>query len=72
MPAFSVRRRVDAYVNYVAEVEAETALEAAQLASDDEGAFAWQEDGTDEFDARLFITLDDDGYELEETEVRDF
>lgn len=72
MPLFTVRRRVDAYVNYVAQIEADSAADAAEMASDDEAAFTWEEDGTDEFDARLFIALDDDGAELEDTEVRDF
>jgi len=70
MPLFIVRRRVDAYVCYVAEVRARTARKAAELASGDEGAYAWQEEATDEFDARLFITLDDEGSELEQTEIR--
>ena len=69
MPLFIVRRRVDAYVSYVAEVRARNARNAAELASEDEAAYAWQEEATDEFDARLFITLDEEGFELEATEV---
>lgn len=71
MPLFNVRRRVDAYVNCIAAVEAECAADAAEIASDNEDAFTWEEDGIDEFDARLFIALDEDGSELENTEVRD-
>ena len=72
MRVFLVRRRVDAYVDYVARVRANTPRRAAQLAADDEAALDWQEDGACEFDARLFITLDADGNEIEETEVRYF
>ena len=72
MRVFTVRRRVDAYVDYVARVRANTAKRAAKLAAEDEAAFEWQEDGTCEFDARLYITLDSDGNEIEATEVRDF
>lgn len=70
MPLFTVRRRVDAYVDYVAQVEAKSAHSAAELASEDEGTFEWQEDGTSEFDAHIFIALDGDGNELEDTEIR--
>lgn len=69
MPIFKVRRRVDAYVDYVAEVEADTPVEAAELAYDDETAFEWEEEGPSEFDARLFITLDATGDEIDGTQV---
>ena len=72
MRVFTVRRRVDAYVDYVARVRANTPKRAAQLAAEDEAAFDWQKDGACEFDARLFITLDAEGNEIEATEVRDF
>jgi len=71
MPKFSVRRRVDAYVDYVARVEANTPAEAAELANDDEAAFEWECEGPCEFDARLFITLDAEGYEIDGTQVGD-
>ena len=71
MRVFQVRRRVDAYVDYVAQVRANTPRRAAQIAADDESAFDWQEDGVCEFDARHFITLDAEGAEIEATEVRD-
>ena len=72
MPIFTVRRRVDAYVDYVTQVRARTAKKAAELASEDEGVFVWQKDGVSIFDASLFIALDDDGMELEATEIRHF
>ena len=71
MLAFKVRRRVDAYVDYVTTVTASTAQEAAQIAADNEWDLEWQEEGPCEFDARLFIALDDDGCEIDGTEVAD-
>jgi hypothetical protein len=71
MAMFKVRRRVDAYVDYVAKVEAGSPKEAAELASDDETAFTWEEEGPCEFDARIFITLDADGSEIDGTECGD-
>lgn len=71
MPVFKVRRRVDAYVDYVADVEADTPRAAAELASDDEGQISWAEEGPCEFDTRLFIALDRDGFEIAESEIRD-
>ena len=72
MPVFTVRRRVDAYVDHVTLVKARTAKKAVELASEDEGSYVWQNDGVCSFDARLFIALDDDGMELEATEISDF
>ena len=72
MSVFHVRKRVDAYVDYIAEVEAVNAIEAAQMASDDEDAFDWQEEGHCEFEDRRFVALDGEGGELEATEVTSF
>lgn len=70
MRTYIVRRRVDAYVDYVAEVVAGDPVEAAELAGDHEDELQWKEDGVCEFDARLFITLDANGKELDRTEVQ--
>ena len=72
MATFSVLRRVDAFVDYVALVEADDAKEAARKASEDERPYQWARDGIAEFDARLFVTLDDEGNEVEGTEFGDF
>lgn len=72
MPKFQVLRRVDAFVDYVAEIEADGAQEASDAASDDEGQFKWQEVGVQQFDARRFVTLDNDGNEIESTAHGDF
>jgi hypothetical protein len=67
MPKFRVLMRVDAYVDYEAEVEADDAKEAALLAYDGQPGIVWTEVGTQQFDARHCVTLDDDGDEIEET-----
>lgn len=65
MPVFMVLSRVDAYVDYLAEVEADTAREAVDLAYD--GDVVWEKSGVVEFDARHVVALDDDGEEIEST-----
>lgn len=73
MPKFNVLCRVDAFVDYVAEVEADDAEEAAQLANHDlAGRYKWTERGTEEFDGRLYITLDEHGAEIDGTQAGDF
>ncbi len=71
MPLFKVRRRVDAYVDYVAHVFADTPHDAAELASEIDGDLQWEEEGPCEFDARQFVTLDADGFEIDGTQVGD-
>lgn len=71
MPIFQVLCRVDAFIDYVAEVEADDAEEAAYLAK--EGAsLAWERQGEVEFDARLYMTLDENGEPMESTKCGDF
>ncbi|HEV2363688.1 MAG TPA: hypothetical protein VGS12_05755 [Caulobacteraceae bacterium] len=72
MPKFRVLRRVDAYVDYVAEVEAEHVVEAAELARDDPDKYEWEELGAVEFDARGYVTLNGDGDEIDKTRCGDF
>ena len=72
MAKFQVLRRVDAFVDYIAEVEADSPEEAARKANDDEEPFDWQERGVVQFDARTFVTLDDEGSEIESTQCGDF
>jgi hypothetical protein len=72
MPKFKVLCRIDAFADYVAEVEAEDAEEAAQLADEDHGSYKWEHSGTQEFDARLYVTLDENGDEIEATQVGDY
>ena len=69
MPVFKVLCRRDAFIDYVTEVEADDAEEAAQLARDDHDGYEWQREGDQEFEATVYITLDGDGLEIETTEV---
>jgi hypothetical protein len=71
MPTFTVLCRIDAYADYLAEVEADTAGEAAELARENHGGYKWAHDGAREFDARFYVTLDADGAEIEATHVGD-
>jgi hypothetical protein len=68
---FSVLCRIDAYADYVAVVEADSPEDAAQLAADEPEAYRWEYQQTAEFDARLYVTLDDNGDEIDATEVDD-
>ncbi len=72
MPTFQVRRRVDAFVDYVANVEASSADEAAAKAYEDEAAFKWEETGVVQFDARMFVTLDPESNEIDGSQRGDF
>ncbi|MEO8813105.1 MAG: hypothetical protein ABI376_09375 [Caulobacteraceae bacterium] len=67
MPIFTVLRRVDAYVDSIAEVEADDAEEAALMAKEAEDDYSWEEWGPVEFDARGYVTLDAKGNEIEAT-----
>ena len=69
MPKFQVLRRIDAYVDYVAEVEADTPAEAAELADWQPSEYEWKEQGVVEFDATLIVALDADGNEIEGTKA---
>jgi hypothetical protein len=71
MPTYTVRCRVDAYVDYVTEVEADSAEEAAELANGDHAAYDWRPDGQQEFDACIYLTLDVNGDEIDGTQVGD-
>jgi hypothetical protein len=72
MPTFTVLCRIDAYADYVAEVEADSAEAAAALAQDNHGDYKWEHDQTAEFDARFYVTLDANGVEIERTHIGDF
>ena len=71
MPIFTVLCRIDAYADYVAEVDADDAAQAAELARESHGDYKWKYDQTAEFDDRLYVTLNDDGDEIEGTQVGD-
>ena len=69
MPKFTILSRVDAYVDYTAEVEAEDADAAAMFAYYDGSGLKWEPAGTVEFDARRVYTLDAHGAAIESTGV---
>ena len=71
MPKFQVLCRIDAFIDYVAEVEADSAEEAAALASDDHNGYKWVRDSESEFDDRVYVTLDAEGNEIESTQCGD-
>jgi hypothetical protein len=71
MPTFNVLCRIDAYADYVAEVEADDAEEAAELARENHGDYKWEHDQTAEFDARYYVALDEDGEQIEATRTGD-
>jgi hypothetical protein len=70
--AFSVLCRIDAFADYIAVVEADDPKDAAQLAYDDHSAYTWTYHHTAEFDNRCYIALDDQGDEIDGTEIGDF
>ena len=72
MPSFKVLSRVDAFVDYVAEIEAKSVEEAVELAWRGGARIVWEPQGVVEFDARRIVALDDDGGEIEATERGDF
>ena len=72
MPTFQVLRRVDAFVEYIAEVDSDSADEATARAYDDETLFKWEQVSVAQFDARSFVALDEDGDEIEATQRGDF
>jgi hypothetical protein len=72
MPTFTVLCRIDAFADYVAEIDAPDAAKAAEIARSAHSFYEWEPKQTAEFDARLYVALDEDGNEIEETQVGDF
>lgn len=65
MPKFTILSRVDAYVDYTCEVEADDLEEAIDLAYDGDPSIQWKEQGVVEFDARHVVALDANGEEID-------
>ncbi len=72
MPRYRVLRRVDAFVDYCTDIEAASPEEAAALANWKEDNLVWKQTEIVEFDARLFVTLNQDGCEIESSKTGDF
>ena len=71
MAKFQVLCRVDAWVDYVATVEADDPDEAAWLARE-ASDLEWEQQGAVEFDARMYMALDENGEPMESTKCGDF
>ena len=67
MPRFTILSRKDAFVDYLAEVEAPDAQAAVDLAYEAGPEIAWEPYGTVEFAAKRVVALDEDGEEIEST-----
>lgn len=65
MPTFTILSRVDAYVDYTAEVEAGSVEEAVDLAYNGAPQVEWKERSIVEFDARHVTAVDDSGEEID-------
>jgi hypothetical protein len=65
MPTFTILSRVDAYVDYTCEVEADDLEEAVDLAYDGDPSIKWVEQGVVEFDARHVVAIDTNGDEID-------
>jgi hypothetical protein len=68
MAKFKVLRRVDAWIDYVAEIEALNPAEAAALAYRSPREYVWTDAGREKFPTTLFVALDERGREMRETE----
>jgi hypothetical protein len=67
MAKFQVLSRVDAFADYVAEVEADDPHSAALIAYSGKADIAWRKQRVTEFDARRIVTLNEHGEEIEST-----
>jgi hypothetical protein len=72
VPKFTILSRKDAFVDYLAEVEADTPQAAVDLAYWGGLEIEWKERGVVEFDAVHMVALDDEGQEIESTAQGDF
>lgn len=72
MPRFTVLSRKDAFVDYLAEIEAPDAQAAVQIAYEGGSGVKWEERGIVEFDAVHMVALDDEAREIESTACGDF
>ncbi|WP_122465925.1 hypothetical protein [Brevundimonas lutea] len=65
MPKFQVLSRVDAYVDYTCEVEADSAEEAVDLAYSGDVPVTWDKQGVVEFDAVRMSAIDERGEDID-------
>lgn len=72
MPTFKVLKRVEAYVDYHIDVEAEDAKSAAEYATAEDEELDWQQTDTTEFEESRIVALDAEGKEIEDSAFGDF
>ncbi len=72
MPTFKVLKRVEAYVDYHIDVEAEDAKSAAEYATAEDDELDWQPSATTEFEESRIVALDAEGNEIDDTAFGDF
>ena len=65
MAKFTVLSRVDAYVDYTAEIEAGSAEEAVDLVYEGLVQIEWKHQGVVEFDAARMLAIDADGNDID-------
>jgi len=65
MPKFKVLSRVDAYVDYTTEIEADSAEEAVDLVYEGLVPIEWKHQGVVEFDAARMSAIDADGNDID-------
>jgi len=65
MPKFTVLSRVDAYVDYTTEVEANSAEEAVDLVYEGHVPVEWTNHGVVEFDAVRMSAVNEDGEDID-------
>lgn len=65
MPTFRILSRVDAYVDYTCEVEADSAEEAVDLVYLGDVKVTWTNHGVTEFDAVRMSAIDENGEDID-------
>lgn len=65
MPKFTVLSRVDAYVDYTCEIEADSAEEAVDLVYMGDVKVEWTNQGVTEFDAVRMSAIDEDWNDID-------
>ncbi len=72
MPVFRVLKRVEAYVDYAIDVDAENASDAAEYAAHEDEELDWEALGPTEFEETRIVTLDAEGNQIDDTAIGDF
>jgi hypothetical protein len=65
VPTFTILSRVDAYIDYTCEVEADSAEEAVDLVYNGDIEVSWKNQGVTEFDAIRMSAIDDEWNDID-------